>query len=172
MWAEVDAREQVQPDEFRRVLGNLVTGVTVLTAYTPTGPTGLTANSVTSVSLAPPMILACPAKTSLTWPDIKAAGRFCVNVLAAHHDQLCRRFAQRDVDRFAGLEWNERPAGPALTDAVAWIDCVIHAEHHAGDHTIVVAKVVATEAAEVAAPLVFFQGRYLTLADRRKSGAR
>jgi flavin reductase (DIM6/NTAB) family NADH-FMN oxidoreductase RutF len=153
---------RVAADTFRHVLGHLATGVTVVTAHGPDGPTGMAANSVTSVSLDPPLILVCPAKSSSTWPAMRDAGRFCVNVMAGHHEELCRRFAQRGVDRFAGIEWSHRKAGPALDDAVAWIECDIREEHDAGDHTIVVADVVAIEAADERVPLVFFRGRYGT----------
>src|SRR3954463_2585218 len=92
----VTAMPEVSPVEFRRVLGHLPTGVTVLAAFRPDDePIGMAANSVTSVSLAPPMILLCPAKSSTTWPGIRAAGRFCINVMAEHHEGLCRRFAAR-----------------------------------------------------------------------------
>jgi flavin reductase (DIM6/NTAB) family NADH-FMN oxidoreductase RutF len=151
-------------EAFRHVLGHLPTGVTVVTANAADGPTGMAANSVTSVSLDPPLILLCPAKSSSTWPAIRDAGRFCVNILAGHHEEITRQFARKDTDRFQGVARHERSGGPGLDDAVAWIECEIHAEHDAGDHTIVVATVLAIEAAEAAVPLVFFRGRYGTFA--------
>jgi 3-hydroxy-9,10-secoandrosta-1,3,5(10)-triene-9,17-dione monooxygenase reductase component len=154
---------EISPDLFRTVLGHLPTGVTVLTANTPDGPTGMAANSFTSVSLDPPLVLVCPAQSSSTWPAIRAADGFCVNVMAAHHEEVCRRFARKGVDRFAGVPWHARPAGPALDDAIAWIECTLEAEHEAGDHTIVVARVRAIEAAEDGVPLVFHRGRYGTV---------
>ena len=144
------------------MLGHLPTGVTVVTASTPHGPHGLSANSVTSVSLDPPMVLFCPAKTSETWPPMREAGRFVVNVMAGHHEELIRRFAAKGIDRFEGVEWHERATGPGLAGAVAWIDCTLRDEHDAGDHTIVVADVLGIEAAEGAEPLVFYRGRYGT----------
>jgi 3-hydroxy-9,10-secoandrosta-1,3,5(10)-triene-9,17-dione monooxygenase reductase component len=153
---------KVDPDEFRRVLGHLATGVTVLTAYGEEGPVGMAANSVASVSLDPPLILFCPAKSSTTWPSLRAAGSFCVNVMAGHHEELTRRFALKDADRFSGLDYLERPTGPALEDAVAWVECSLRDEHDAGDHTIVIADVLAMDAFEERAPLVFFRGRYGT----------
>lgn len=154
---------EIDPGHFRSVLAHLPTGVTVITAYGEDGtPVGMAANSVTSVSLDPPLILFCPAKSSTTWPSIRAASGFCVNVMAGHHEEVTRRFAAKGIDRFAGLEYTERPTGPALDDAVAWIECRPQDEHDAGDHTIVVARVVAIEAtagAEAAA-LVFFRGAY------------
>jgi 3-hydroxy-9,10-secoandrosta-1,3,5(10)-triene-9,17-dione monooxygenase reductase component len=152
----------VTPERFRLVLGHLPTGVTVLTASGPDGPTGMAANSVTSVSLEPPLILVCPAKTSSTWRDIRAARRFCVNVLARDHEALCRQFAKKGADRFAGVRYHKRMVVPSLDEAVAWLDCEISHEHDAGDHTIVVARVAAVDAAEAGTPLVFFRGSYGT----------
>ncbi|MBS1883452.1 MAG: flavin reductase family protein [Actinobacteria bacterium] len=151
----------IDPRHFREVLAHLPTGVSVLTADGPVGPIGMAANSVTSVSLSPPLMLFCPARSSTTWPDIRAVGRFCINVMAGHHEEVTRRFAARAVDRFAGVSYTDRPGGPALEDALAWIDCEMQDEHEAGDHTIVVARVTAIEAAgESFEPLVFFRGSY------------
>jgi flavin reductase (DIM6/NTAB) family NADH-FMN oxidoreductase RutF len=150
----------IDPGRFRQVLAHLPTGVTVISAHGDAGPVGMAANSVTSVSLDPPLILFCPAKTSSTWPKIRAAGAFCVNVMAGHHEQVTRQFAAKEADRFTGVDHTHRPTGPALCDAVAWIECTLHDEHEAGDHTIAVARVVAIEAASGVEPLVFFRGNY------------
>jgi flavin reductase (DIM6/NTAB) family NADH-FMN oxidoreductase RutF len=157
------ARGTIPSSEYRRVLGHLPTGVTVLTAFDGDGaPAGMAANSLTSVSLEPPMILVCPAKVSTTWPAIRGAGRFCVNFMASHHADLCVRFARKDIDRFAGVEWHTRASGPALDDAIAWLQCEISDERDAGDHTVVIATVTEIEASSEGAPLVFFKGRYGT----------
>ena len=91
----------IDPQRFREVLGHLPTGVTVVTAHHARGPVAMSANSVTSVSLEPPLILFCPAKTSSTWPAIRESGRFCVNVFAAHHEEISRRFAARGAQEFS-----------------------------------------------------------------------
>jgi flavin reductase (DIM6/NTAB) family NADH-FMN oxidoreductase RutF len=151
----------IDPATFRHVLGHLPTGVTIVTAHGAEGPVGMACNSFTSVSLAPPLVSFCPALTSTTWPSIRDAGRFCVNVLGGHHEDICRTFALRGVDRFAQGGWHERSGGPGLDDAAAWIDCDIQALHDAGDHVIVVGRVLALEAAErQAPPLVFHRGVY------------
>jgi len=152
----------IDPSRFRQVLAHLPTGVTVIAAHGEQGPVGMAANSVTSVSLDPPLILFCPAKSSSTWPKIRAAGSFCVNVMAGHHEEVTRQFAAKEADRFSGVDYEHRPTGPALADAVAWIECSLHDEHDAGDHTIVVGRVVAIEAASAVdvEPLVFFRGSY------------
>jgi 3-hydroxy-9,10-secoandrosta-1,3,5(10)-triene-9,17-dione monooxygenase reductase component len=152
----------ISGEEFRHVLGHLVTGVTVLTSYGDDGPVGMAANSVGSVSMDPPLVLFCPAKSSSTWPVLRSAGRFCVNVMASHHEELSRRFALREADRFASLRYVERPAGPALEDAVAWIECSVRDEHDAGDHTVVIADVFDLTAFADRLPLAFFRGGYGT----------
>lgn len=152
--------ERIDPDHFREVLGHLPTGVTVIAAETADGPAGMAANSVTSVSLDPPLILFCPARSSTTWPGIRDAGTFCVNVMAEHQADATRRFAEKGVDRFECVSYAPRGAGLGLADAVAWIECEMQNEHEAGDHTIAVARVLAIEASPDSGPLVFFKGRY------------
>lgn len=147
---------------FREVLTHLPTGVTIITATADDRPTGMAANSFTSVSLDPPLILICPAKSSSTWPTMRDAGVFCVNVLGQQHEALTRRFAAKDVDRFAGVDYELQPEGPVLSEAIAWLGCRIRDEHDAGDHTIVVADVTQIDAAAGIDPLVFFRGRYGT----------
>lgn len=147
-------------EEFRRVLGHLPTGVTVITAQGRRGPVGMAANSVTSASLDPPLILFCPAKSSDTWPEIREAARFCVNVVPEGGEALTRQFARKDCDRFVGVRWHARAGGPGLDEAVAWIECSLREEHDAGDHTIAVADVTAMATAESAEPLLFLRGRY------------
>ena len=155
-----DVSPIVEPAVFRHVLGHLPTGVTVITGWTAAGPSGMAANSLSSVSLHPPLVLFCPGKSSETWPELRDARRFCVNVLAHHHESLSRQFAAKGSDRFAGIGYRHAPAGPALDGAVAWLECVLEQEHDAGDHTIAVAKVTALEARSDAQPLVFFRGEY------------
>jgi 3-hydroxy-9,10-secoandrosta-1,3,5(10)-triene-9,17-dione monooxygenase reductase component len=151
----------IDPGRYRQVFAHMPTGVTVITAHGADGPLGMAANSVTSVSLDPALVLFCPARSSTTWPSIRAAGAFCINVMASHHGEVTRRFASKEGDRFAGISLDDRRTGPALTEAVAWIECHMQDEHAAGDHTIVVAQVIAVEAAEeLADPLVFLRGAF------------
>jgi 3-hydroxy-9,10-secoandrosta-1,3,5(10)-triene-9,17-dione monooxygenase reductase component len=149
---------------FREALGHLPTGVVVVAAETLAGPVGMAVNSFTSVSLDPPLVLLCPAKSSTTWPDVRRSRRFCANVLAGEHEGLSRRFASRDGDRFAGVEWHRGACGPCLDGVVAWLGCELEEEHEAGDHTIAVARVLCLDAAPAAEPLVFHRGRYAAIA--------
>lgn len=151
----------VDAARFRHVLGHLPTGVTVITAMAQGRPVGMACNSFTSVSLEPPLVSFCAGRHSDTWPGIRDAGRFAVNVLASGQLDLGRRFARKGVDRFAGTEWRLSPLGsPYLTDAAAWVDCELHAEYEAGDHWIALGLVNQLEAAGEAKPLVFFRGGF------------
>lgn len=157
----MNASTPIVAADFRRICGHLPTGVTVLTSRAAAGPVGMAANSVTSVSLDPPMVLFCPARTSTTWPVMRETGAFCINIMASHHEAVTRAFAAQNTERFAGVRYVDGPTGPRLEEALAWIDCSIEAEHDAGDHTIVVARVVAIDSApRSVAPLVFFRGAY------------
>ena len=158
------AHVEIRPRDFRDVLAHVPTAVTVVTASHETEPVGMTVNSFTSVSLEPPLVLFCAAKSSLTWPRIRAARRFCVNVLAAGQEDLARLFSRPRADRFTGVRCNDRFCGPALADAVAWIDCELADEHAAGDHVIVLGAVLGVEST-AAPPLVFHRRRYGTLVD-------
>jgi flavin reductase (DIM6/NTAB) family NADH-FMN oxidoreductase RutF len=151
----------VEPQSFRSVLGRFPTGVMVVTAATDGNPTGMAVGSFTSVSLDPPLVLFCPARTSETWPRIQAAGAFCANVLAADQEQVCRTFASSGTDKFATLAWHPAPTGsPILAGAVAWIDCQIEQVHEGGDHWIVLGRVVALGIERDAGSLVFCGGTY------------
>jgi flavin reductase (DIM6/NTAB) family NADH-FMN oxidoreductase RutF len=155
----------VDPTEYRRVLGHFPTGVTIVTAAGPGGPVGLAVNSFTSVSLRPPLIAFFPAHTSGSWPVIRQAGGFCVNVLGAHQEELARTFATPGTDRFRDLPYRPAPATGAalLNGAVAWLDCVIEAVTPAGDHDFVLGRVVAMGTGGPNGALVFHHGHYHTL---------
>ena len=150
----------IDPERYRAVLGSLPTGVIVITALGADGPVGMACNSFTSASLEPPLVALFAARSSTTWPAIREAGRFCANVMAAHHEEVVRRFSARGIDRFAGVEHEPTAAGPALAEAAAWIHCRLVAEHDAGDHTVPLAEVLELEARDEATALVFWRGVY------------
>jgi 3-hydroxy-9,10-secoandrosta-1,3,5(10)-triene-9,17-dione monooxygenase reductase component len=156
----------IPPQELRRVLGHFPTGVCVVAAFDAETPVGMAVNSMTSVSLDPPLVLICPAGASMTWPAVRAASGLCISVMASHHEQVSRAFSARGSDRFERVGWHARAGGPALDEAVAWLDCRLWAEHPGGDHTIAVCEVIAAESSGRAmAPLVFFRGRYGSFID-------
>jgi 3-hydroxy-9,10-secoandrosta-1,3,5(10)-triene-9,17-dione monooxygenase reductase component len=146
---------------FRTVLGHFATGITVITAVHDGQPVGLAANSFTSVSLDPPLILFCAAKSSSTWPSIRDAGHFCVNILADDQEEVSRVFATKGADRFAGIGYRTGTTGaPLLHDVLAWLDCTIEAVHEAGDHLIVVGRVHELDVQREGRPLLFYRGGY------------
>ncbi|HEU5428072.1 MAG TPA: flavin reductase family protein [Actinocrinis sp.] len=154
-------RQEVAAGEFREVLGNFATGVTVITTLDGSRPIGFTCQAFNSLSLDPPMVSFSVARASSTRPRIVAAGRFCVNVLAFDQHALCARFATREVDRFLGVDWWRSPGGnPVLDGSLAWIDCTVEAQYPAGDHTIVVGNVRSLAVQREAAPLVYHRGTF------------
>ena len=151
----------IEAAHFRQVLGHYATGVTVITALDDGKPYGLAANSFTSVSLDPPLVSFCAAHTSSTWPHIKAAGHFCVNILGDGQEEMSRLFAVSGADKFASIGWKRATTGaPVLEDVLGWLDCTIEAEHEAGDHVIVVGRVHDLDVAHEGHPLLFFRGGY------------
>ncbi|MBT2368696.1 flavin reductase family protein [Streptomyces sp. ISL-10] len=151
---------------FRDVLGQFATGVVLVTAETDRGPVGMAANSFTSVSLDPPIVALCMADSSTTWPSARAVGSFAVTILREDHESVCKIFATRGADRFAGGTWGRTPAGhPLLEDGLGWLDCRIDTIHRAGDHELVIAGVVEWSVAGFGRPLVFHSGSYARLAD-------
>jgi 3-hydroxy-9,10-secoandrosta-1,3,5(10)-triene-9,17-dione monooxygenase reductase component len=153
----------LEPDSatYRTVLGHFATGVTIVTALDGDTPVGMACNSFTSVSLDPPLVLWCAAKSSSTWPQMQGAQHFAVNVLAEDGEPTCRVFATKGVDRFEGVTHHRAVTGaPILADALAYIDCETEAEHDAGDHVIVVGRVVELGYATEGKPLLFYRGGY------------
>jgi 3-hydroxy-9,10-secoandrosta-1,3,5(10)-triene-9,17-dione monooxygenase reductase component len=145
----------------RRVLGHFCTGVAIITGHDGQRPIGFTCQSLSSVSLDPPYISFCPAKTSTSWPIIRATGSVCVNILAADQRALCAQFACSGGEKFHGVGWHRAANGaPALDGKLASIEADIEFEHAAGDHTIVVARVTALHAHENREPLLFYRGGY------------
>ena len=146
--------------EMRRVLGQFASGVVIVTGDDAGTPVGFACQSFASVSLDPPLVLFCPARTSQSWPRISTSGSFAVNVLAADQQEVSARFAQRGADKFAGLAWHPSPWGPVIDDVLASVLCTIEAAHPAGDHEIVVGRVQELRTAREHGPLVFFRGAY------------
>lgn len=144
----------------KETLARFCTGVVLITGRDGEGPLGFTAQSFVSVSLEPPLVSFCPAKTSESWPRIRRSGRFCVNVLSEAQHNLCFRFAKKGVERFEGVGWQTAPGGfPRVENALAWFDCGVEVEHDAGDHHIVIGRIWSFTAAEQAelAPLIFYR---------------
>jgi flavin reductase (DIM6/NTAB) family NADH-FMN oxidoreductase RutF len=149
------------PVTLRTVLGHYATGVAVIAAHDGDRPHGFACQSVTSVSLDPPYVSFCPAKTSTSWPGLREVGQFCINILAAHQQGICQQFAVSGSDKFAGVDWLPGKNGaPAIHGALARIEASLQFEHEAGDHTIVLARVTGLSADNRGRPLVFYKGGF------------
>jgi flavin reductase (DIM6/NTAB) family NADH-FMN oxidoreductase RutF len=154
----------VSPEEFRAALSAYATGVTVVTAVGADGPSGATANAVTSLSLDPPMMLACLDRGSRTLASVRAQGRFGVNALAAGQDVLARRFSAKDPEpaKWEGVEWSEHLELPRLAGGLMWVACELRDLIDGGDHLILTGNVLEAEAGE-GQPLLFHRGAYRDL---------
>ena len=146
---------------FRDAIGKFATGVAFVTAAPDGEPAGLIVNSLSSVSLEPPLVSFCPSRSSLTWSRMRRTGCFAVNILGEQHEPFAKRAALAGTNRFAGIDWQLGGTGaPLLTDALASFECEIVAEHPAGDHWIVVGQVNDLHVSPAADPLIFFAGAF------------
>lgn len=157
------------PKELRRAFGQFATGITVVTVLGADGrPHGMTANSFTSVSLEPPLVLLAVDHQRRTYGHLIAAERFAISVLAAEHKPLSDRFAGRGVDQqeyFADIEHQLTPEGlPLLDGALAHFVCRRYAEYPGGDHTLFLGRIEQFSYQPDLAPLLYFGGRYNGLA--------
>jgi flavin reductase (DIM6/NTAB) family NADH-FMN oxidoreductase RutF len=159
------AQHDVDPDRFRAILGHAPSAVVIVTGFGPGGPVGMSVGSFVSVSLDPPLVGFFPAKTSTSWPRIRATGRFCINLLADDQTDVSRRFAVKGGDKFDGVGWSHGVSGsPVIDDCVAWIDCDVEQELDTGDHVLVLGRVLDLNVARDAHALVFHQGTYTSTA--------
>jgi len=155
----------MEPGEFRSTLGHFASGVVVVTAMHSGRPTGFTCQSFFSLSLDPPLVAVAPGKSSTSWPKVAEAGSFCANILATDQEPLARTFANSGADKFAGVGWSPAPwssapgGPPRLHGALAWVDCTIETVQDAGDHHLVVARVVGLETG-AGHPLLFYRGGF------------
>jgi 3-hydroxy-9,10-secoandrosta-1,3,5(10)-triene-9,17-dione monooxygenase reductase component len=152
------------PDDLRAVMALAPTAVTVVTAAGEGGPAGATANAVTSLSLDPPLMLACLDRGSRTLDVVRAAGSFGVSMLAAGQEPLARAFASKapHTEKFREVGWSEREGVPILDGAIAWVACSLRELHPGGDHEIAVGDVLAAGGGG-GDPLVFYAGTYRPL---------
>ena len=156
----------VDPTLFRSVMRRFPTGVTVMTVRDGNLIHGMTANSVTSVSLAPTLVLVCVINGSTTMGLVKRAHSFALNILSAAQRGWAERFAKQvpvPADPFADIAFHSEVTGsPVFDECIAFLDCQVVAEHLAGDHTIYIGQVVAQGFGRSvgAAPLIWLDGKY------------
>ncbi|MFI1913529.1 flavin reductase family protein [Nocardia sp. NPDC020380] len=161
----LDQVPAIDATAFKTVLGRFCSGVTVITALDDGAPVGFACQSFASLSLDPPLVSFFPARTSSTWPRIRAAGRFCVNILADDQTEVCRQLGRPGPDKFSGIEWIPSENGsPLLSGALASIDCALHDEVDGGDHTIVIGRVTSLNEHSEATPLLFYRAAFGRLA--------
>ena len=153
----------IDAQTLRRALGTFATGVTVVTTMEADGtPRGFTANSFTSVSLDPPLILVCLAKTAASCAVFRASEHFAVNILCEDQKAVSAAFSSRTTDRFATVGWSTRSTGcPIIDGVVAWLDCRMHEVVDAGDHYILIGRIVDYDYA-ASSPLGFCRGAYVS----------
>lgn len=146
---------------YRQVLGSFMTGVTVITTIDADGnKRGITANSFTSVSLDPPLVLFCVDYRAASYETWQSSAGFVIHILQSEQQDLAKTFASKAENKFDGLESVEGSTGaPILQDVHAWLDCKLSSTVIAGDHAIIIGEVV-KYSAEPARPLGFYQGRF------------
>jgi flavin-dependent trigonelline monooxygenase, reductase component len=154
---------QIDPRALRDAFGCFMTGVTVVTTIDATGkPQGFTANSFSSVSLDPPLLLVSLANSSRNLDIFTAGGGFAINILSEGQKDISGTFARPSEDRFANVYWRKGPVGsPLIAGVSAWFDCTLEQTVLAGDHTILIGRVGGFEATP-AAGLGYYRGAYVT----------
>jgi flavin reductase (DIM6/NTAB) family NADH-FMN oxidoreductase RutF len=159
------ARPTVDPDTFRSALGRFATGVTIVTTVDEAGTDhGMTVSAFCSLSLEPPLVLACIDRRATLHAALRPGAPLLVNVLAGTQEALSRRFASGEPgDRFSGVGFQRAANGAAALDGtLARLECHVEALHPGGDHTIVVACVEHAETHDER-PLLYYRSGYATL---------
>jgi flavin reductase (DIM6/NTAB) family NADH-FMN oxidoreductase RutF len=154
----------IDPDTFRAALGRFTSGVTIVTTCDDAGRDhGMTVSALCSVSLEPPLVLACIGHEASMHDLVMTADRFGVSILTVGQEQLARRFADQRSDRFDGVGYSRGKLGVALLDdALAHLECVVVDRRDEGDHTVVVGRVEAASCYQ-GRPLVYYRGGYTQL---------
>jgi 3-hydroxy-9,10-secoandrosta-1,3,5(10)-triene-9,17-dione monooxygenase reductase component len=154
------APSSLDEGRFREVLGHFASGLVVAAGIADGRPVGFTCQAFASASLDPPLVLFCPSRASTTWPRLRSAGVVGLSILEARQESLARAFSASGADKFAGVGWTPSAGGaPLLDGALAWLEVEPVAVHEAGDHHVVVARVLDLVAHE-GEPLVFYRGGY------------
>jgi flavin reductase (DIM6/NTAB) family NADH-FMN oxidoreductase RutF len=156
-----DAQPAVASDEFRRAMAEFASGVTVVTGLDTQGPVGFACQSFASVSLDPPLVMFCADHRSRSWPRIRRAGRFCVNVLSEHQSALCESFGSKQGRRFEETDWALSDWGtPVLPEVLMRVHADVEQVLTAGDHDVVLGRVLAVERVADHRPMIFFRGGF------------
>jgi len=161
-------RPLIDPLELRRALGSFPTGISIVTTRDCQGkPRGMTANSFTSVSLEPPLLLVCVGKRASSFPAFGDCNAFAVNILHERQHDISSLFASKAVDKFANIDHDiVRTGAPVLNDCLTWFDCTVHERVDGGDHMVLFGRVEAFGTTALR-PLAFCRGRYAELNDSK-----
>ena len=160
-----DTTPAIDPIKLRNAFGCFVTGVTVITGRDNDGKlVGMTANSFSSVSLNPPLALWSIADTATAFDAFWEAAHFTIHILHAGQEQVSRQFASKNIDKFAGVDYDIGIGDvPRLTDYAARFECSTEFRYPGGDHIILVGRILAFDQTDKK-PLIFYKGQYATLA--------
>ncbi|MFI9494003.1 flavin reductase family protein [Streptomyces halstedii] len=150
------------PPHMRRAMGTFASGVTVVTGVGRDGdPVGFACQSFASVSLDPALVLFCADHRGRAWPRIRESGRFTVNVLAAEQTDLCARFGSGKGRKYEDLRWElSRWGTPSLPGVLTRVHADVYDVHGAGDHDVVLGRVLALETVSDREPMLFFRGGF------------
>lgn len=153
------------PEMLRRAFGSFATGVAVVGALGPDGEmAGMTVNSLTSVSINPPLILFCPARSLIAFDVYAAAQHFSVSILPKQSEAISNHFARSGIDKWKAIPHRlSKNGAPYLVDALTFMECAVIERYPAGDHLIVLGRVVHLSVASQEEPLLFFRSRYCSL---------
>ena len=156
------SRETIRPEDFRRAVGSFATGVTIITTTAPNGePIGLTANSFSSVSLDPPLVLFSLARKLHSYPAFEKSKHFSINVLHDGQLFLAKQFAVALGEKWKDVEFEMGEFGCRLiSQAAATLECEKYASYDGGDHIIYVGRVLKMKADWDCGPLVFWRGKF------------
>lgn len=151
--------------DFRKALGTFATGITVVTTFSDTsGPVGITVNSFTSVSLEPPLVLWCLDNNADSYQDFANGNNFAIHVLHEEQKNLSDNFAFKDSNKFSDIEWATSKVGtPVLRDFSSCFECEVEDKYSAGDHLILLGRVLKFEMRDNNAPLIYYEGNYQKL---------
>lgn len=172
-----DGHPVIDGRQFRNVLGQFCTGITVITTFDgedgERAPIGFACQSFAALSLDPPLVLFCPTKESRSWKAIERNGSFAVNMLAEEQQPVCARFGSREPDKFAGIDWHTSELDlPVLDGALATIQCTVDNVLDGGDHYIVIGRVQAlSESTDSGRPLLFYRGQYTAIEPEKTTPA-
>lgn len=152
--------EAIAAVDFREVMAKVPTSVAVVAGLDAGHPVGLTVGTFASVSLDPPLISVCVAKTSQSWPQIRPSGLFALSVLADGQHEVCASFSAKGPDKFSSVDWEASRRGlPWVHGSVAHLDCAVETEIEAGDHLIVIGRVLELNHGDQDTPMVFHARR-------------